>query len=58
MLESQLREKTGVNLTHLQLKNKFERLRKDWQLWKTLDDQTSKGWDPARQTWVGYDDEW
>ena len=58
LLETKLKEKTRVTSTRAQLKNKFEKLRKDWQVWGVLSTQTGKSWNSLRQTWDGVDDEW
>ena len=58
LLETKFKEKTGLTHTRAQLKNKFEKLRKDWQVWGVLSVQTGKGWNSLRQTWDGADDEW
>ena len=43
-LEKRLYVLRGVQRTRLQLKNKFERLRTDRQIWKILSLQTGIGW--------------
>ena len=58
LLEIKFKEKTRLTHTCAQLKNKFEKLRKDWQVWGTLSNQTGKGWNNLRQTWNRVDDEW
>ena len=57
-LEKRLFVLHGVQQTRSQLKNKFERLCTDWQLWKTISLQTEIGWNQNTQTWVGADDHW
>lgn len=58
LLESKMRDKHSVFLNRVQLKNKFERILKEWQLWKTLFKQIGKGWSNERQMWDGWDDTW
>ena len=58
LLETKFKEKIGLTRTHAPLKNKFEKLRKDWQVWGVLSAQTGKGWNSLRQTWDRVDDEW
>ncbi|XP_028801891.1 uncharacterized protein LOC114757062 [Neltuma alba] len=49
--------KTGRVYTRIQLKNKYDTLRKEWQLWDRLLRETGLGWDAERNT-VSAPDEW
>ncbi|KAI0516451.1 hypothetical protein KFK09_009130 [Dendrobium nobile] len=51
-------EKTGREYDKVQLKNKWDQLKKDWKLWKDLKrGSTGLGWDPRRKT-IDAPDEW
>ncbi|KAI0494936.1 hypothetical protein KFK09_025082 [Dendrobium nobile] len=51
-------EKTGREFDKVQLKNKWDQLKKDWKLWKDLKrGSTGLGWDPRRKT-IDAPDEW
>ena len=42
-----------------QLKNKWDILKKDWQLWTNLlRNETGLGWDPVKQTITSSDEWW
>ncbi|KAF2940603.1 hypothetical protein DAI22_03g285300 [Oryza sativa Japonica Group] len=46
----QFASKTGLRYTRLQIKNKWDKLRIEYNCWKKLKSQTGLGWDDARQT--------
>ena len=49
---------TGIELTKLQIKNKWDKLKVDWVIWKKLlRRQTSTGWDNSKGVIVT-DKEW
>ncbi|XP_028754585.1 uncharacterized protein LOC114714064 [Neltuma alba] len=50
--------KTGRAYTRIQLKNKYDTLRKEWQLWDRLLRETGLGWDAERNTVSAPDDWW
>ncbi|KAI0511153.1 hypothetical protein KFK09_011777 [Dendrobium nobile] len=51
-------EKIGREHDKVQLKNKWDQLKKDWKLWKDLKrGSTGLGWDPRRKT-IDAPDEW
>ncbi|XP_020598823.1 L10-interacting MYB domain-containing protein-like [Phalaenopsis equestris] len=52
------KECTGREYDKLQMKNKWDQLKKDWKIWKELKrGSTCLGWDPVKQT-VDAPDEW
>jgi hypothetical protein len=52
-------EKTGLRYQKLQFKNKWSKLRNEYNLWKKLiARETGLGWDQARATIVASDDWW
>ncbi|XP_028754204.1 uncharacterized protein At2g29880-like [Neltuma alba] len=57
-LEDNFTAKTGRAYTKIQLKNKFDSLRKEWQLWDRLLCETGLGWDAERNTVSAPDDWW
>lgn len=51
-------EQTGLSYEHKQMKNKWDLLRKEWQLWEKLKGkETGIGWDHWAQT-VTASEEW
>ncbi|KAH9688209.1 DDE Tnp4 domain-containing protein [Citrus sinensis] len=49
----------GRDYEQKQLKNKWDILKKDWQLWTNLlRNETGLGWDPVKQTITGSDEWW
>ncbi|KAI0508110.1 hypothetical protein KFK09_014244 [Dendrobium nobile] len=51
-------EKTGREYDKVQLKNKWDQLKKDWKLWKELKrGSTGLGWDPRKKS-IDAPDEW
>ncbi|XP_020686288.1 L10-interacting MYB domain-containing protein-like [Dendrobium catenatum] len=51
-------DKTGREYDKVQLKNKWDQLKKDWKLWKELKrGSTGLGWDPRKKT-IDAPDEW
>lgn len=55
----QFERQSGQCFTKKQLKNKWDGIKKDWKIWKSLLDQGSKlGWDPKKQTIAASDDWW
>ncbi|XP_028767833.1 L10-interacting MYB domain-containing protein-like [Neltuma alba] len=55
-IEENFTAKTGRVYTRIQLKNKYDTLRKEWQLWDRLLRETGLGWDAERNTEVpGYE---
>ncbi|XP_028768148.1 L10-interacting MYB domain-containing protein-like [Neltuma alba] len=57
-LEDNFTAKTGRAYTKIQLKNKFDSLRKEWQLWDRLLRETGLGWDAEKNTVSAPDDWW
>ncbi|XP_024042776.1 L10-interacting MYB domain-containing protein-like [Citrus clementina] len=50
---------TGRDYEQKQLKNKWDILKKDWQLWTNLlRNETGLGWDPVKQTITDSDEWW
>ncbi|KAG2667377.1 hypothetical protein I3760_15G111300, partial [Carya illinoinensis] len=51
-------EKVGKEFNYKQLKNKWDSLKKDWNIWtKLVGKETGLGWDPVKKT-VDATDEW
>jgi hypothetical protein len=49
---------TGINLSKIQVKNKWDRLKNDWSIWqKLVRKQTGTGWDSTRGV-ISMDNEW
>ncbi|XP_028754258.1 L10-interacting MYB domain-containing protein-like [Neltuma alba] len=57
-IEENFTAKTGRVYTRIQLKNKYDTLRKEWQLWDRLLRETGLGWDAERNTVSTPDDWW
>ncbi|XP_028753575.1 uncharacterized protein LOC114713154 [Neltuma alba] len=57
-IEENFTAKTGRVYTRIQLKNKYDTLRKEWQLWDRLLRETGLGWDAERNTVSAPDDWW
>uniref|UniRef100_A0A5B6Z1X7 Myb/SANT-like domain-containing protein n=1 Tax=Davidia involucrata TaxID=16924 RepID=A0A5B6Z1X7_DAVIN len=54
----QFRNKTGKDYDRLQMKNHWDWLKKEWQLWKQLTrNETGLGWDSVKQT-ISASNEW
>ncbi|KAK8935684.1 hypothetical protein KSP39_PZI003278 [Platanthera zijinensis] len=52
------KERTGKNYDRMQMKNKWDHLKKDWKLWKELKHgETGLGWDPEKRT-IAASEEW
>jgi hypothetical protein len=52
-------EKTGKQYCYKQLKNKWDNLKKEWNIWKRLiGKETGLGWDPMKKTIDAPDDWW
>jgi hypothetical protein len=52
-------EKTGKQYCYKQLKNKWDSLKKEWNIWKRLiGKETGLGWDPVKKTIDAPDDWW
>ncbi|KAK8933642.1 hypothetical protein KSP39_PZI015827 [Platanthera zijinensis] len=52
------KERTGKSYDQLQMKNKWDHLKKDWKLWKELKHgETGLGWDPEKRT-IAASEEW
>ena len=52
------KEKTGIVVTKVQIKNKWDKLKEDFKAWKKLMlRQIGTGWDPIKKT-IAMDDEW
>ncbi|KAL3498679.1 hypothetical protein ACH5RR_041411 [Cinchona calisaya] len=52
-------KKTGKNYDYKQLKNKWDAMKKKWQLWnKLIGKETGLGWDPSKKTIDASDDWW
>ena len=45
------KEKTGLSYTRTQFKNKWSKLRGEYNVWKILGKQTGKGWDAKKGTY-------
>ena len=51
-------EQTGLSYEYKQMKNKWDLLRKEWQLWaKLVGMETGLGWDNSKQT-IAASEEW
>jgi hypothetical protein len=49
---------TGIELSKIQVKNKWDRLKNDWSIWqKLVRKQTGTGWDSTRGV-ISMDNEW
>ncbi|KAK8936289.1 hypothetical protein KSP39_PZI013407 [Platanthera zijinensis] len=58
-LVENFKEYTGKDYDRLQLKNKWDQLKKEWKLWKDLKKGvTGFGWNPKRKTIDGSDEWW
>jgi hypothetical protein len=56
---SRFHELTGRKYEKVQLKNRYDSLRKDWQEWYNLfGKETGLGWDPVNNTVQAPDDWW
>jgi hypothetical protein len=51
------KDKTGISLKKSQLKNKCDKLKNEYSIWKRLLKQTGAGWDHTRETFE-QDKEW
>jgi hypothetical protein len=51
------KDQTGHALTKAQLKNKWDRIKKDWRIWKRLISETGVGWSAELGT-ISAPDEW
>jgi hypothetical protein len=52
-------EKAGKQYCYKQLKNKFDSLKKEWNIWKRLiGKETGFGWDPVKKTIDAPNDWW
>ncbi|XP_024467006.2 L10-interacting MYB domain-containing protein isoform X3 [Populus trichocarpa] len=55
----QFEKESGQSFTKKQLKNKWDGIKKDWKIWKSLLGQENElGWDPNKQTVAASDDWW
>ena len=50
-LERKFKGRTGFSYTRAQLKNHWDTLKKDWQIWNILRKQTCKGWSKEKNTY-------
>lgn len=58
-LVEKFKEYTGRDYDRLQLKNKWDQLKKEWKLWKDLKkDATGFGWNSKKKTIDGSDEWW
>jgi hypothetical protein len=52
-------KKTGKQYCYKQLKNKWDSLKKEWNIWRRLiGKETGLGWDPVKKTIYAPDDWW
>lgn len=48
----------GLSYTKLQFKNKWDKIRTEYDNWKRLAKESGIGWDPAKNTYKATDDWW
>jgi len=57
-VEKGFKDRTGLEISKGQLKNKWDKLKEDFRAWKKLQmRETGTGWDPVKRTF-DMDDEW
>jgi hypothetical protein len=52
------KEKTELDYSKLQFKNKWDKMRKEYGNWKRLSRETGLGWDPVKKTYTAPDSWW
>ncbi|KAK8933224.1 hypothetical protein KSP39_PZI016002 [Platanthera zijinensis] len=57
-LIASFKERTGKNYDRLQMKNKWDHLKREWKIWKELKHgETGLGWDQEKKT-IAASEEW